>query len=158
MLRAALDTDVGFAEALWSDPAFAMLFQPPEEDEAAALVEAGNLLIWAPGGQPAGFAALRNWDAPGGVFWIQALAVQTPGSGQGQPFLAALLAHLFAERRAHRVGLDVTVDNAAARALYARAGFQTEGTLRECWLRPDGAHVDCLMLSLLRREWNPRNA
>ena len=66
------------------------------------------------------------------------------------------LDHLFDQRGAHRVGLDVTTDNAAALALYARLGFVREGTWRECWQRPAGDWVDCAFLAILRREWAAR--
>ncbi len=153
MLRAAESADVAVAQALWAAPAHAMLFQPPEPGEAATLAGDGQLHVWAPGGRAVGFAALAVWDVPGGVFWVRAFAVAEPGRGHGRAFLAALLSHLFQARGAHRIGLDVTLDNAPAQALYAAAGFVREGILRECWLRPDGAHVDCVMMSLLRREW-----
>ena len=49
-----------------------------------------------------------------------------------------------------RIELDVYVDNEPAIALYTRFGFEVEGTLRDIAFR-DGAFVDALMMSRLRR-------
>ncbi len=66
-----------------------------------------------------------------------------------------MLATVFGPRGGHRIGFDVTVDNTRALRLYDRLGFRREGHIRECWLRPDGQWVDCLLLGLLAREWRP---
>ena len=49
---------------------------------------------------------------------------------------------------AARLFLEVAEDNAAARALYARAGFIQAGLRRRYYARADGSAVDALVLSL----------
>lgn len=49
---------------------------------------------------------------------------------------------------AERLFLEVAEDNAAARALYARAGFAQMGLRRRYNARADGSAVDALLLSL----------
>lgn len=49
---------------------------------------------------------------------------------------------------ADRVFLEVAEDNVAARALYARAGFTEAGRRPRYYARPDGSHVDALLLAL----------
>lgn len=53
-----------------------------------------------------------------------------------------------AARGATRLFLEVAEDNAAARALYARAGFSQAGLRRRYYARADGTAVDALVLSL----------
>jgi RimJ/RimL family protein N-acetyltransferase len=81
------------------------------------------------------------------------VAVQRHRAGTGLALMTAVLDEVFHTRAAHRVGLDVTADNAAALALFARLGFVTEGVWRQCWCRPDGGWVDCVFLALLKHEW-----
>jgi RimJ/RimL family protein N-acetyltransferase len=69
--------------------------------------------------------------------------------------LRALLSRVFGPLKAHRIGFDVTADNARALALYPKLGFQREGLVRECWRRPAGDWVDCALLGLLAREYQP---
>ncbi|MNE73850.1 ribosomal-protein-alanine N-acetyltransferase [compost metagenome] len=49
---------------------------------------------------------------------------------------------------AERMFLEVAGDNAAARALYARAGFHEAGRRRGYYARADGSREDALVLSL----------
>ena len=74
----------------------------------------------------AGLAVLTDGEA-----WVQNLAVRRDAQrhGLGRALLHDLLAE--AERHgAHRVLLEVAVDNAAAQKLYAREGFEPVGVRR----------------------------
>ena len=42
--------------------------------------------------------------------------------------------------------LEVAADNAAAQALYARAGFAESGRRRGYYRRPDGSGLDALVM------------
>lgn len=53
-----------------------------------------------------------------------------------------------AARGATRLFLEVAEDNAAARALYARAGFTQAGLRRRYYARAEGPAVDALVLGL----------
>lgn len=64
---------------------------------------------------------------------------------------AALVAEGAAEaaaRGAARLFLEVADDNEAARALYARAGFEEAGRRPRYYARPDGSRRDALLLAL----------
>ena len=50
---------------------------------------------------------------------------------------------------ATRLFLEVAEDNAAARALYARLGFEPAGRRPRYYARPDGRPVDALLLVLI---------
>jgi putative acetyltransferase len=151
MLRPATVQDAAFVHGLWTAPDAVRFIVAPEEDEIDAKTAAGDLLIWTAAGQPAGFATVTQWLPR--VWSIPAVAVQDRRAGSGLAMMQSVLDEMFHVRDAHRVGLDVTVDNAGALSLFRRLGFVTEGVWRECWCRPDGAWVDCVFLALLKHEW-----
>ncbi|MDQ1155021.1 ribosomal protein S18-alanine N-acetyltransferase [Brevundimonas sp. SORGH_AS_0993] len=53
-----------------------------------------------------------------------------------------------AQGGARRLFLEVAEDNAAARALYARAGFRSLGRRKAYYAAPDGGRIDALVLGL----------
>ena len=53
-----------------------------------------------------------------------------------------------ADAGATKLFLEVAEDNAAARSLYARAGFEAAGRRPRYYARPGGAAVDAFILSL----------
>ena len=141
--------DEAMIDRLWQAPENTNWIEPPEEGEIAGSIDAGLAFLWQVDGAPVGFAVMMAWVPR--VYGLSAIA--TNQRGQGAPFMRALLAHVFTELGGHRIGFDVTADNARALALYDACGFVPEGRVRECWQRPDGAWVDCLLLGLLAREW-----
>jgi RimJ/RimL family protein N-acetyltransferase len=60
---------------------------------------------------------------------------------------------VFARSESHRLWLDVFDDNARARRIYRAVGFREDGLLREAYVRPDGARVTQVLMSILRAEW-----
>ena len=147
-MRPAAAADLPFVAAHWPAPGHALWIDPPDPGEIAAARKAGLLFLWGPPGAPEGFAALTGWTP--GVYGLRAIV--TTRRGTGRPFLPAVLDHAFYTHRAHRLGLDVTADNARAIAFFQAAGFVQEGRWRECWLRPDGHWVDCLLFAMLARD------
>ncbi len=148
MLRLARANEAGFVHALWTAPDNALWLDPPQGDQIAEAMAEGNLLIWDAGG-PAGFACVTNWMH--GVWSLREFATNRPGIGR--PFLRAVLDEMFGPRAAHRLGLDITADNARALHFFETAGFVREGVWRECWQRPTGDWVDCVFMAMLDREW-----
>ena len=149
MLRPARPQDAPRIAALWQAGRNSLWLDPPEEGEIAQAIKEGLAFLWQPGEEPLGFACLFRWVPLN--YSLRAMSVTAPG--QGRPLLEAILAHVFATLGAHRLGLDVTSDNARAIALYRAAGFLQEGTVRECWQREGGSFVDCHLFGLLKREW-----
>ena len=150
MLRLAEARDHSLIDALWRSPDNAAWIEPPEPGEIAEAIASQDAFLWLVGGEVAGFALIFTWVPR--VFALK--AISTTRKGQGEPFLRAVLAEIFGPRAGHRIGFDVTADNARALRLYDRLGFQREGLIRECWQREDGAWVDCHLLGLLAREWH----
>lgn len=58
-------------------------------------------------------------------------------------------------RHAHKLTLEVWPHNHAARALYAKCGFVTEGRKRRHWQRRDGALWDAVVMGLVLDETAP---
>lgn len=150
MLRQAEARDQALIEALWRAPANANWIEPPEAGEVGDAIAQGLGFLWEAPGQPTGLAMLMTW-----VPRVMGLSAIACPQGQGTPFLRAVLGQVFGPMNAHRIGLDVTADNARAIALYEKLGFQREGVLRECWQRPAGDWTNCLLMGLLARDWQP---
>ena len=94
-----------------------------------------------------------------------------PSFGQARAHVGVLGIGLLAEARRHGIGgrlleaaiatawsrgltrIELTVrdDNAAARELYERFGFEHEGVMRRS-MRVDGRYHDCFAMALLRRD------
>lgn len=74
------------------------------------------------------------------------------GRGYGTRLLAELLAWARANPRAHKIELLVRCSNAAAIALYERAGFVHEGRFKDRVRLSDGSFVDDLSMGMLLRD------
>lgn len=114
--------------------------RPWSAEEIAALIADPAVLVEQ---DAAGFALARAVADEGEVLTI-AVAPDQRRQGAGGRMLAALLAGLQA-RGVRQVFLEVAADNAAARALYARAGFGQVGLRRGYYATAHG-RVDALVL------------
>jgi RimJ/RimL family protein N-acetyltransferase len=74
------------------------------------------------------------------------------GRGYGSEALGLLLAFAFRDLNLHRVYLHTFATNEVAIRVYEKAGFTTEGTLRD-GAYIDGRYVDVLVMSLLAGEF-----
>ena len=151
MLVQATPADHDLIARMWLAPTTTHWIEPPDDGEIAHAIDAGFAFLWQQDRQAIGFAVLMTWVPR--VMGLSAFVSTLPG--QGQPFLHAVLGHIFGPLNAHRVGLDCTTVNARAIRLYENAGFQHEGRVRECWQRPDTHWTDCDLYGLLAREWRP---
>jgi RimJ/RimL family protein N-acetyltransferase len=61
----------------------------------------------------------------------------------------------FASLNLHRIALTVSDVNRGGVKAYQRAGFTTEGVLRQACYR-DGQYHDKIVMSILRAEWEAR--
>jgi len=128
---AALHARCFTAPPPWSAAAFAGTLDQP-----------GAVLI----ARPAAFLLGRIAAGEAEVLTL-AVAPECRRQGLGAALLAEFL-YTAAHRGAERAFLEVAEDNAAARALYARAGFRPVGRRRGYAEGPDGARIDALVLSL----------
>ena len=77
------------------------------------------------------------------------------GRGIGVEAIRIMLRFAFHELGLHRVQLEVFVPNRRAQRAYHKVGFRREGIRRQAFFQ-DGRYVDCLMLAMLREEYEAR--
>lgn len=116
---------------------------------------ATRYMVFEAEGEALGFAVLRHDEDGMGTVQLHRLAVARPNRGHGRQFLRALCAEVFASPQTGRFWLDVLADNAAARHLYAGAGFVEEGVMRGALRLPDGGRRDLVLMAMLRADHAP---
>jgi hypothetical protein len=79
------------------------------------------------------------------------------GKGYGTDALRITLRYAFEELDLHRVTLNVFANNARAMRSYEKAGFRSEGRLREAMLR-DGRRIDIVYMGILKEEFSVLSA
>ncbi|AVO44868.1 GNAT family N-acetyltransferase [Phreatobacter cathodiphilus] len=109
-------------------------------------------------GAPLGYAILKGLTDRNGNVALQRISVAAPGQGTGRAFLIGLVELAFTQTACHRFWLDVFTDNPVARALYAGLGLVEEGVMRESVVRADGRRASLAVMSILRPEWQARQA
>jgi RimJ/RimL family protein N-acetyltransferase len=77
--------------------------------------------------------------------------------GYGRDAILTLVGYLFEELNLNRVGLLTDSANTRALSCYERCGFHREGIYRD-YRYKRGRYVDCVLMSMLRREWDERRA
>jgi RimJ/RimL family protein N-acetyltransferase len=88
------------------------------------------------------------WPARNGrVFLVVKTSMQ--GRGFGPQMLDGLIARAFGEMDLHKLWLIVRRDNRRAQAMYLRAGFEFEGTLRDEYC-VKGKFFDMVRMGILR--------
>lgn len=100
-----------------------------------------------------GIAILRDLENPQHNTCLKRLAVRTPGSGFGKPFLKEVIDWVFMNTETHRLWLDHIITNDRARHVYEENSFVREGVSREAYELPDGSRTDLAVMSILRHEW-----
>ena len=104
-------------------------------------------------GEVAGFALVQGFGDEDLKLHLKRIAVRDPGRGAGSFLLRGVLDLIFRETDTHRVDLDVFLGNDRARRAYEKAGFRTEGILREFHRNPDGSFSSMRLMSLLLSDW-----
>jgi len=106
------------------------------------------------GDRPIGATDLRDLDLENGNagFGIVIGEKAEWNKGYGTETLQAICDFGFGQLRLERIYLEVYAANKAGQRAYQKAGFVTEGTLRNAHFA-DGKHVDAMIMSLLRDEW-----
>lgn len=112
-------------------------------------------LIFEQDGRAIGYAILRGLESPHNSIELKRIAVAEPGLGVGRAALETVLGIAFGELRAHRLWLDVFVDNERARRAYRSLGFVEEGVQRESSLRR-GSYRSQVLMSMLEPEYRAR--
>lgn len=123
---------------------FRELIERPEPSSAWVLEHAGRIV---------GNAGVHE-PSPGVLSLGMAILPEARGQGGGRALLAAIFEHARA-CGAHKVVLEVWVDNARAIALYASTGFEVEGLRRNHYRRRDGRLRSALLMARLLVDETP---
>jgi RimJ/RimL family protein N-acetyltransferase len=129
--------------------------EPPVDVDARAQRFRAGIEAEGPGaswvlddaGRVVGHAGVRE-QAPGVLYLGMAILREARGQGGGRALLQAILDHAEANG-AHKLELEVWIDNARAIALYASAGFEVEGLRRNHYRRLDGSLRSALVMARL---------
>ncbi|MFC2172295.1 GNAT family N-acetyltransferase [Acidobacteriota bacterium] len=149
----------------WIDPSVFRIFKDPVDVEQLTRLlskykgdeplELGFRAVNADTGEIVGLlhAVLDHWNS---LAHIQQIIVvkNLRGKGIGTEILTRFNERCFTELRLHRVQLFVDNDNTEAIACYKKAGFKTEGLMRDASKVEDG-WVSWYSMSLLADEWLP---
>ncbi|MGE0628949.1 MAG: ribosomal protein S18-alanine N-acetyltransferase [Hyphomicrobiaceae bacterium] len=150
--------DVKHVSLLWAGPEYASeiaalhkaLFVPPwpEPEVAKLLQNAGATALVARHGFPKATVGFAMAQIAADEAEILSLGVtpQWQRRGLGLRLLDGIMRALHGAGT-NKVFLEVAADNAAAHALYAKAGFAEVGRRKKYYQRPDGIAVDALQLS-----------
>jgi RimJ/RimL family protein N-acetyltransferase len=114
-----------------------------DPDEANMLIEEDRHLV--------GFALLAGLTSETRSVELRRIVVGPKGVGVGRRALRLILDFVFDEVGAHRVWLDVKLDNDRARRAYEAVGFVKEGILRDA-LRRGGRYESLAVMSVLEDE------
>ena len=104
-------------------------------------------------GECVGEAVLNQWD-PGNESCNFRIQIGPGGRnrGLGSEATRLIVGYGFEQLGLHRISLEVYAFNPRARRAYEKAGFRSEGVLREC-LRYNGEWIDATVMSMLAPEW-----
>ena len=110
------------------------------------------------GGDVKAFAIFQQLGEPDLRVHLKRIVARNAGQGSGTRLLGNALEWLYSETQTNRVDLDLFVDNERARRTYEKLGFIVEGRLRDYHRSVDGRIRDALIMSILRKDWEKRDA
>jgi RimJ/RimL family protein N-acetyltransferase len=106
-------------------------------------------------GTVVGEAVLNKWDPDNQSCSFRILIGPSgQGRGLGTEATRLIVGYGIEKLGLHRISLGVYAFNPRAQRAYEKAGFKTEGVLRDA-LRWDGEWVDEIVMSVLAPEWIP---
>jgi diamine N-acetyltransferase len=153
--RTATAADIPQICALERRPEFrTMVGSWPEEQHLKTLADAASTYIVAENqpGEIAGFAILQGLLSEHRAMEVKRIVIGAPNQGTGKRLLTEVAERAFRQYGAHRLYLDVFVNNARARHVYKTFGFREEGIMRDAIYR-DGAYYSLVLMSLLENEY-----
>ncbi|MFC7407198.1 isochorismatase family protein [Georgenia alba] len=131
----------------------------PTSEQVAAAIENGayddedHAAYWLETAEDrVGLVVLEDLTDPTPLFDLR-LAAEHRGRGLGLAALRAITDHVFTTTDVNRLEGQTREDNAAMRAVFARAGFTLEAAYRESWPVDGAAPVTSVAYAVLRREW-----
>jgi diamine N-acetyltransferase len=154
--RTATPADIPQICTLERRPEFrTMVGSWPEDQHLKMLADPGATYIVAEDqpGQIAGFAIVQGLLSEHRAVEIKRIVIDAPSQGTGTRLLSEVAKRAFGQYGAHRLYLDVFVNNDRARHVYETFGFREEGIMRDAIYR-DGAYYSLVLMSLLEGEYH----
>ncbi|MCU0536949.1 MAG: GNAT family N-acetyltransferase [Hydrococcus sp. Prado102] len=103
-------------------------------------------------GMKVGYAILAGLLEPNQSIEFRRIVITKEGKGYGKATVEIVKKLAFDTYLAHRLWLDVKIQNYRAQAIYSRAGFIVEGTLREC-LKLGDKYESLIVMLMLQQEY-----
>jgi diamine N-acetyltransferase len=151
-VRNATSADIEFALAPEADAdaaPFVIRWSRARHEQALRDPDQAHLVVTGPAG-PRGFVPLARLTNE--YRSIELRRIVNQGTRAWPSRIGARARPCFGRLAAHRVWLDVKVQNERARRAYAAVGFVEEGTLRDALLT-NGVYESLVVMSILDREW-----
>lgn len=151
-LRPGTTADIGFIRSLEQRGDYAaFIYRWSEERHATTFAEPDKRYLIASDaeGVPCGFAILRDFGGDSTPHLVR-MAVAEPGQGLGRSLLKLVCDWVFENSAAPALTLDVFEDNARARTLYGRLGFQVDCLSEGPVDRPNGQPARLVYMTLAR--------
>jgi len=151
VLIAAQSSDIADIVALEQRPDMSeYIYHWPTEQHRRNLADPNMryLVLRRPEAGLEGFVILGDLLSPNKWVALERIALVHHGLGLGQDVLRAVIDAVFDSAGAHRLQLDVFVDNTRARRAYEVVGFREEGVLRDAVWRDD-RYVSLVIMAML---------
>ena len=113
-----------------------------------------DFLIISPHGEIVGESVINeiDWETRSANFRIAIFQHSHMNKGIGTWVVKRTRDYAFQELKLHRLSLSVYSFNPRAKHVYEKAGFRTEGILRDAILG-DGNYADEILMAILESEW-----
>lgn len=149
--------DLDFVLAAELDPQNAkFVYHWTREEHLEALTNPDYLhyIIWDNARQKrCGYVILADINNPSHSIDLRRIVVTHKGHNIGRQTLYQIQKIAFTKLGAHRLWLDVFIDNERAYKLYQKVGFRIEGQLRDSYLR-SGKYISQYIMAMLDTEYN----
>lgn len=100
-----------------------------------------------------GYIIIAGLVNPNNSLELMRITIADKGKGYGKESFKIIKKWAFMVFGAHRLWLDVKVNNLRAFNLYKKQGFLVEGTLREC-IKGENEYESLHVMSILKREYH----
>lgn len=161
ILRPTKPDDLDFVLAAESDPEnsrFVYLWDRKQHIYALTHPIYRHYIIYDPlKNERLGYVILDDVTNPSHSINLRRIVVTKKGHKIGQNTLYQIQKIAFIELKAHRLWLDVFVDNDYAYNLYLKTGFRCEGLLVDSYLR-ENQYVSQYIMAILSSEFNHEKA
>lgn len=99
-----------------------------------------------------GYVIMAGLNNPSRSIEFRRIVVCSKGNGHGKETIRLIKHISFKQLNAHRLWLDVRLNNKRAQHVYKEMGFKEEGLLREC-IYCNGQYESLMVMSILENEY-----